>query len=261
MLSDAPRCIYQNNQLVDVICQLRFPEILSIEASAPVAFQEAVRSVFPKYTVQKELSAPRLTGVPGKMQVEEQTVTNNYLFSSTDGNWRINLTSKFISLSCSQYTKWEGFAKRLDLPLAAFIQIYQPAYFQRIGLRYINAISRQELGINETRFSDLINPIYLGPLNNTEISENAFNRCGIDFEVKLNSHIHAKIHAGPGILNRNGKADPEPKFIFDQDLFVNEQSQVSLAPATLESIHTKATKLFRFAISDTLHEAMDPYTF
>ena len=87
MLSDAPRCIYQNNQLIEVICQLRFPEILSIEANAPVLFQEIVRSSFPNYSVQKELSAPKLTGVPGNMQVEPQQTTNNYQFVSADGIW------------------------------------------------------------------------------------------------------------------------------------------------------------------------------
>ncbi len=32
MFSQEQRCIYQKNQLIEVICQLRFPEILSIGA-------------------------------------------------------------------------------------------------------------------------------------------------------------------------------------------------------------------------------------
>ena len=39
----------------------------------------------------------------------------------------------------------EEFAARLDQPLAAFLQIYQPAHFDRVGLRYVNFISRQAL--------------------------------------------------------------------------------------------------------------------
>lgn len=260
MLSDAPRCIYQNNQLIEVICQLRFPEILSIEANAPVLFQEIVRSSFPNYSVQKELSAPKLTGVPGNMQVEPQQITNNYQFVSADGIWRINFTSKFISLSCNRYTRWEDFAKRLDLPLAAFIKVYKPAHFDRIGLRYINAVSRQELEIPEAPFRELITPMYLGPMDCLDIPEKAFHRCGIDFEVKLGGNIMAKVHSGPGILNRGGKTDPEAKFIFDEDLFVNETVSVNHTAGTLESIHEKATQLFRSAITDTLHNAMNPTT-
>ena len=35
MFSQEERCLYRNNQLGNVICQLRFPEILTIEASVP----------------------------------------------------------------------------------------------------------------------------------------------------------------------------------------------------------------------------------
>ena len=46
MFSHESRCIYENNQLGEVICQLRFPEILAIGANLPVDFQEAIREEF-----------------------------------------------------------------------------------------------------------------------------------------------------------------------------------------------------------------------
>ena len=96
MYSSEHRCIYRQHQLADVICQLRFPEILSIETQLPDAFQEAIRAEFPRYLCRKE-------GAPGKQ-------TNNYYFGTQDGHYRVNLTSKFISLSCNRYTCWEDFA-------------------------------------------------------------------------------------------------------------------------------------------------------
>ena len=48
MFSTEPRHIYRRNQLTDVICQLRFPEILTISANAPADFQEAIRDEFPQ---------------------------------------------------------------------------------------------------------------------------------------------------------------------------------------------------------------------
>lgn len=53
---------------------------------------------------------------------------------------------------------------RLDKPLAQFIQIYQPAFFERIGLRYVNAFSRRALGLEELLWDDLIREPYLGIL-------------------------------------------------------------------------------------------------
>ena len=49
MFSDEPRCIYRNNQIAEVICQFRFPEILKIASDPPAAFQEAIRAAYPQY--------------------------------------------------------------------------------------------------------------------------------------------------------------------------------------------------------------------
>ena len=164
MFSQEPRCLYRANQLGEVICQLRFPEILTIGANVPVAFQEAIRNDYPQYSARKETPAPKLTGTPGNLTLENQPSTINYQFVSADGVWRVNLTSTFISLACSRYTCWEDFAKKLDKPLVAFIKTYKPAYFERVGLRYLNFISRKSLNLEGTPFSELINSIYLGPL-------------------------------------------------------------------------------------------------
>ena len=140
MFSNEKRQILHKNQLAEVICQLRFPQILMIDQQAPALFQEQIRHEFPQYAVRKDVPAPKITGVPGNLILENQTPTANYQFISTDGVWRVNLTSTFISLACKHYTRWETFAQKLDKPLAAFIQTYKPAYFQRIGLRYLNFI-------------------------------------------------------------------------------------------------------------------------
>ena len=55
MFSTEPRCIYRSSQLGEVICQLRFPEILSIQANAPAAFQDAIRDQYPVYLRRQEL--------------------------------------------------------------------------------------------------------------------------------------------------------------------------------------------------------------
>ncbi len=120
MFSQEQRCIYQKNQLIEVICQLRFPEILSIGANAPVDFQEAVRDEYPAFQTLKEVPAPRITGAPGNFSLAQQPERMNYQFVSADGVWKVNLTSRFISLSCAKYTCWEDFAAKLDKPLAAF---------------------------------------------------------------------------------------------------------------------------------------------
>ena len=258
MFSTENRCRYRRNQLAEVICQLRFPEILAISEKAPVDFQEAIRSEFPQFQRRQEAPAPKITGVPGNMTLQNQPATVNYQFSSADGIWRVNLTGKFISLTCSKYTCWEDFAGKLDKPLAAFIKIYKPAYFERIGLRYLNFISRNELELGMTPFRELIAPCYLGILAEEEIQEISAARSSVDAEIALRGGCRAKIHAGPGLVKRGGQQDKEVKFIFDQDLFMPGQVPVNLSAGALQTLHSQADSIFRGAITDTLHDAMAP---
>ena len=44
---------YARAPLVEVICQLRFPTILSIGAKEPAEFQEAIRKDFPQYAARQ----------------------------------------------------------------------------------------------------------------------------------------------------------------------------------------------------------------
>lgn len=258
MFSNAPRCRYGAHPLAEVICQLRFPEILAVGANDPVEFQEAIRASYPVFLRKQEIPAPKLTGVPGNLSLQNQKGVTNYQFSSPDGTWRVNLTNKFISLTCTNYNSWEDFAAHLDQPLAAFIRIYKPAYFERVGLRYLNFISRSALGLKGVPYSQLIAPCYLGPLAEEDVSESASTRCTVDCEMAIRGGCRVKLHAGPGLTKRNGKPDQEVKFIFDQDLYMPGQISVNLTAGALQTLHSQANAIFRGAITDRLHNAMEP---
>ena len=261
MFSTKDHCHYRANQIAEVICQLRFPEILSIGTIAPAAFQDAIRDEFPQFIRRQDLPAPKITGMPGHLSLENQPGVINYQFSSADGAWRVNLTSRFISLTCSRYSSWEEFAKKLDKPLAAFIRIYKPAFFERVGLRYLNFISRYDLGLEGVPFSQLIAPCYLGPLMEEDVQEANSTRCNIDAELNIRGGCRLKVHAGPGFVKKNGKSDQELKFIFYQDLFMSGQLPVNLSAGALQTLHAQAWSIFRGAITDQLHDAMDPIDF
>lgn len=245
MFSKKERCLYRNNQLGEVICQIRFPEILSIGARMPVDFQEAIRHLFPQFSVNQEPS-------------DKSGADVNYCFATADGVWQLNLTSQFLALSCKKYTGWEAFAKRLDVPLSVFIQLYKPAYFHRIGLRYINFISRDSLELSDTPFRELFQPQYLGLMSDDTMDETKFTCCSCDVDTAIYNGCRVKIHAGPGRVRRNGVDDGEIKFIFDLDLYMMCNIPVNHAAGALETIHAQSFPIFRGAITETLHNAMEP---
>ena len=256
-----PRAHYGRPQLREVICQLRFPAILSISTHEPADFQEAVRREFPRYALRQDRPPAKVTIVNGAPKVETPPPVPNHAFVSEDGRWKLNLTKDFISLSTLSYEGWESFAQRLDLPLAQFIRVYQPAFFQRIGLRYVNLFSRMALELEGTPWRELIAAPYLGPLSQEDVDEERTGKSSVDFDTALDGSCRVKVHAGPGFLkqaNPNAPQDKEPKFVLDMDLFMPGELPPSLAAGALETLHAHAEDLFQGAISQKLHEAMDP---
>lgn len=258
LFSEYERCAYARSPLVEVICQLRFPAILSINSKEPAEFQEAIRKDFPRYTARQEQPAPKLIGLGGPTpKLEPQPPVTNYNFISVDGAWKINLTSTFIALSTLRYQRWEQFAHQLDKPLAQFIQIYQPAFFERIGLRYVNAVSRRALGLEDLLWDDLFQGPYLGILGEPDVEESDVTKCSIDIESVLAGGCRMKVHAGPGLIN-GGKVDKEVKFILDGDFSAAGNLTAEQVPNRLEDLHRYAVRLFRGAITTELHNAMGP---
>ena len=255
--SDGKRFIYEKAQLVEVICQLRFPTILSIDAKTPADFQDTVRADFPRYQLQVEKVK---TAGGGTEEVR------NHSFISEDGSCKLAMTKNFIALSTMRYAGWEDFALRLDEPLGQFIRLYRPAYFERVGLRYINTISRARLELEGRRWNDLLQPQYLGILDDDGVDEQSVNKCTVEVERKLDEHARLKLHAGPGRVNRTLKTpdgvktvqDPEVLFIFDQDLYAAPNIKLPAVMETLSALHEHADRIFSDAITDVLHEALEP---
>lgn len=256
MSDNKRKFVYEKNTLVEVICQLRFPTILSIETSQPAEFQDAIREEFPRYVVNTE----RIPSPQGVTEVK------NHAFISADGRYKINISQNFVSISTMTYTDWQSFAEKLDEPLSHFISIYKPAFFERVGIRYMNAVSRKKLGCEHLPWRELIAEPYLGPLALSATDEAKVRKCGLDFETNIEGGGIARIHAGPGMLRRalmkDGKVqmiqENETKFMLDIDVFVAGQTPLQKTVETLDKIHLRANEIFGDAITDTLHEAMEP---
>ena len=60
------------------------------------------------------------------------------------------------------------------------------------------------------------------------------------------------------MVRRQGVQEKTPRFILDLDVYM--QGQISLAHLTgaLQTVHLNADNLFRNAITNELHEAMEP---
>ena len=258
MFFDRKRYLYRKPQLMEVICQLRFPTILTINAREPADFQEAIRREFPRYQRLQEQTQPKVGGAPGSYRVEEGSKIYNYQFLSADGKWKVNLTQNFIALATPAYTQWEDFAAKLDFILSKFIPIYEPSYLERVGLRFINAFSRKALDLEGVPFRELFQPSYVGLMGDEDVRETAFSRYGQDVECTISGGCRVKLHAGPGLVQRGQVKEEEVRFILDNDVFMAGNIPVNNCAGALQTVHIQADRLFAGALTQRLHEAMEP---
>src|SRR5688572_26663011 len=136
------RVLYERNPIVRVICQLRFPSILRIESELPAAFQECIRREYPLFK-EKPAGGIELPADLVKMinaEVALKVGGRSYTFVSKDDVFSISLTRDFLALTANAYDRWENFRQHLDGPHRAMVEVYQPAFYTRIGLRYRDVI-------------------------------------------------------------------------------------------------------------------------
>ena len=100
--------------------------------------------------------------------------------------------------------------------------------------------------------------MYLGVLASDGIQEQSTSRSTVDADFALRGGCRAKLHAGPGMVRRGNQPDPELKFILDLDLYMPGKLAVNLSAGALQTLHAQAWPLFRNAITDRLHDAMEP---
>ncbi|MCY3020094.1 MAG: TIGR04255 family protein [Planctomycetota bacterium] len=129
-----------NAPLVRVIAQVRFPMVAAIGQQKFIApFQEAIRK---KYPVLRPEHTQNIILNPGAPEVKTQTV---WRFLDVSANWRVSLAPDFLALETSKYTNRTDFIDRLNHVVSAAKEHVEPSLVDRLGVRYINRISGEEV--------------------------------------------------------------------------------------------------------------------
>jgi uncharacterized protein (TIGR04255 family) len=258
---ESPRVIYENNPLAEVICQLRFPSILRIDSEVPYRFQERVREEYPLFEenqgadVKLNLS-PEVAKIIGSASpVSLRSGKSSYEFISDDGMRKVSLTRDFLALSVAKYERWENFKSNLNLPLNALVEEYSPAFYSRIGLRYKDIIRRSTLGMENESWAVLLKPHIAGELSSEDVAED-IDHAVREVGIRLSESSRVVIRHGLVQLREGDKV--EDCYLIDSDFFIDQKMEISDASEILDVFHKQAGRLFRWCISDRLHDAMHP---
>lgn len=250
------RVIYEKNPLAQVICQLRFPPILRISTELPAAFQERVRSQFPMLRTRDQSQLASLVqqvGLPQQLlsAIPRLGQAAVYDFDTRQPGWRLTLSQEALALTATNYQRWEDFKAHLLEGHTALKEVYDPNFYVRVGLRYLNVIRRSEIGLDpSTPWEDLLQPHVLGALA-TELAPQVRQSV---HEVLFNVDERISVRLRHGLL----VVDNEEAYEIDADFFSDSQTETDDAEKTLDALNHESGRLFRWCIRTKLHDAMAP---
>jgi uncharacterized protein (TIGR04255 family) len=243
---------YERPALRRVICQLRFPAVLKIEADVPSEFQERIRDLLPL--------AERVDAAPAQLPISHQIAdvlagaasTTAYAFSSEDQSTSIELRSTALTFQTKAYRHWADLLAILMPALEALESIYRPPFYSRIGLRYINSINRASLGIKDTPWSQLFNQFIAGELEHPLIEQNIE---AIEKSVRVrNKDRRGGFFLHHGIISE--EANDTQSYSIDFDFYVDERTETQNVHAVLGNLHGRAGRAWRWCITPTLEHVL-----
>ncbi|NIZ00662.1 TIGR04255 family protein [Thalassospira lucentensis] len=246
-----PRVIYDKNALVEVVCQVRFPTILKIEAEPPVAFQEAVRAKYPFFNEKDVIQLSLNADAPAQQVRQNGRVLE---FTSSDQKSKIYFAKNFISYLSNSYVRWEDFRADAHSCISKFLSIYGVNNFTRIGLMYRNQITNQHAGTSNPNWGELLNPAISGIYSSSEIDTDAISSMKGTFSSALSDD---------GFVNAFYASEEESnikKFAIDADFFSEEALTGGVEDVfeRLDGFNRKSGSFFRWCISEKLHERLGP---
>jgi uncharacterized protein (TIGR04255 family) len=253
------RVVYSINPIDRVICQYRFPPILKIDSEIPSQFQEKIRDRFPLFSERQEsiqeigsINNPDVS--PDLLElITKSSKVKIYEFLSEDRIFKINLTRTFISFTAIKYERWETYMGLFEHVLTAFIETYNPPFFTRVGLRYIDIFNRIILGLKDVGWDRLIKKDFLGLLS-SEFSNNIENFESI-YEINLSDGLSKSRIRTAFVLHKDSK---EKCYMVDSDFYKAKRVLIADACTTIDFLHQRATRLIRWIITEDLHKAMGP---
>ncbi|MBX3072876.1 TIGR04255 family protein [Candidatus Obscuribacterales bacterium] len=251
---ESERETYKDNPLKEVICQLRHPAILKLETSSLADFQESFRHEYPVYTeTRSQVPAEVARFFPEAFSIAASPVVHE--FATKDKLWTIAVCRDFIALTSHKYLSWDDFEKRLNAITSRFVELYKPPYFTRVGLRYVNIIKREQLGLNDVGWHELLNHKIAGELSETDFKGAEFEGIVKQLVIGLDDK-HSKIRLQHGFVAEG--AQVEKHYLIDSDFYTEQQIEVNDVKKLLKYFNKESGNLFRWCISSKLRLALGP---
>jgi len=242
---------YKTNPITSAIFKINFPKILEInEKNPPYKFQNEIKKEYPEVIIKPSYNL-NPEGIIG-LRAEGN---ENWIFKNKNKNRSIGVSPEHIVMEFLQYDNFDEFKGEIKDKFSKFIQIYNPEWINRIGLRYINIVKRDEGDLFD--WKGLINENLIQVEEFIE-SKNNIIRSVHEIELK---HEDYRFRFRFGIFNNDYPADLIKKeFILDYDCFILDELKITEIYKKLDEFHDITHDWFEKSITDKLRRSMDEQT-
>jgi uncharacterized protein (TIGR04255 family) len=266
-LKPVPRVVYERNPLVEVVCQIRFERILELQTVPPAQFQsEFTRDSYPR-THEERAAALQVVFGKGADQVNKLSdvqaaaIPVTYHFVSPDDTKRLSVNAEFFAFTCTRYEHWEQFKQALLEAFAGFQRCYPKLAVTRVGLRYRDLIEREDLGLADVPWRDLLSPSVAGLFLGDLFADAAEDAGGLEQGTQAMVMLDDCAMLLQTALLRSNEEKPREAFLIDADFFHESPRfdvKADSIDGALEVLHGNAGALFRNCIREPLHDALRP---
>jgi uncharacterized protein (TIGR04255 family) len=235
----------RNPPLREVICQVSFAPLLEIVQKLPTGFQSKIRDRFPKFAMSQAVGIDI-----------NQPLPSEYVFKSANDGSSVSLTFNFLALSTKEYSHWDAFKKEMQGLLQAFSEAHGDILVTRIGLRYINQLTKENLGLEQPE--DLVS-ILNDNLNCLITNKSWTTPKSAFFQISLED--------GENDLTIRLNIDRKPenkdlRIILDFDYFKTYSTPIIITiddiVAKLHEFHTHCYDAFRWSINEEKIQILKP---
>ncbi len=232
----------QSPPLQLVVCQVRFPPILKLAAGQPPdEFQAGLKELYP---VSSRDETIEITGGPG----QPPRLFRHWKFEDKDSNWTVTLGDTFVSLETARYSRFRDFLDRFEQMLDLARRLYPIELRERLGLRYIDRISKE---VNPALPDDWLQKVQSDLLPLRALKGDGQAQKG-QFESRFADGSCIVTIRSSFVEAGFAGADCDA-FVLDTDCYSPQRADVSGIRECLERFKVTAYNIFRWAIGD-LHD-------
>lgn len=260
-LPTSEREVYKINPLKQVICQFRYPAILKVSAETPVQFQEAIRSDYPLYEERTSLPSnlhpfvkEGVSALLASLPLTAKAGLREHHFFTDDLNRMLSLTQEFISVTDNHYVDWQTFRTQVASAEEILKQIYSPADYERVGLRYVDMVDRKAIGVPEKPWSELLNPSFIGILGAPGLASDELQALTTEATLSIPDVEEGYVNIKHGLAK--AQQSEEQIYVIDADFFTSRRRDSDESLQVLDRFNKWAGHLFRWAAKNSLRDAL-----